>query len=58
MNTHHFSHGRSASRKTTLVSVIEKENHYQYLAFDDTNLLALAKKSEEIRRGSSRTDHF
>ena len=30
--------------KTTLVSVIEKENHYQYLTFDDTDLLALAKK--------------
>ena len=30
--------------KTTLVSVIEKESHYQYLTFDDTDLLALAKK--------------
>ena len=30
--------------KTTLVSIIEKENHYQYLTFDDTDLLALAKK--------------
>ena len=31
--------------KTTLVSMIEKENHYQYLTFDDTDLLALAKKN-------------
>ena len=30
--------------KTTLVSVIEKENGYGYLSFDDTELLALAKR--------------
>lgn len=30
--------------KTTLVSVIEKENGYGYLSFDDTELLASAKR--------------
>lgn len=34
--------------KTTLVSIIEKENHYQYLTFDDTNLLALAKNPKKF----------
>lgn len=29
--------------KTTLVTIIEKENNYKYLSFDDTDLLAFAK---------------
>lgn len=31
--------------KTTLVTIIEKENGYKYLSFDDSVLLASAKAS-------------